>query len=309
MPARAVPQGRSRKMAFVVVTVIVVPVVLAVGLALILQKRRSPSPVDQQSAISRPDPPPAAPVETDPRAIDAELAKDPVSALGLVHLYESNEIDAERSSKGYRFVYQGRVDTIGRDVAGRPYLTMGRSEKGTALQCMFKASDEAQLAQLSRGQQVYVQGVVQGKAINVIMDDCRILDSTFIGADEILRTYKKAGINPRDLDSHSIEVAKRSPDYLVAVQALLAATDNADVLSNLSSQTAKCCVALVDVFKGKVTAFHFDPATKTMVQVNEAHISGSEQESGGGPILRSFPKDDEIGLGNRHTLGLEQQIA
>jgi hypothetical protein len=204
---------------------------------------------------------------------DAELAKDPVSALGLVQLYESNEIGAERSSKGFRFVYQGRVDAVGRDVAGRPYLTMGRSEKGSALQCMFKASDEAQLAQLSRGQQVYVQGVIQRKAINVIMDDSRILDSTFIGADEVLRALKKAGINPRDLDSHTFEVAKRNPDLTIASIALMAARSPSDVLYTGKLPEGFHFMALIERPSGKVTTFRFDPGTKTMVQENAAHGS------------------------------------
>ena len=38
-------------------------------------------------------------------------------------------------------------------------------------------------------------------------------------------------------------------------------------------------------------------------------ISGSGQEFDGTPILRSFPVYDEIGLGKRHTLSLEEQVA
>ncbi len=36
---------------------------------------------------------------------------------------------------------------------------------------------------------------------------------------------------------------------------------------------------------------------------------GSEQEFDGRPISRGFPESDEFGLGDGHTLSLEEQIA
>jgi hypothetical protein len=49
-------------------------------------------------------------------------------------------------------------------------------------------------------------------------------------------------------------------------------------------------------------------ASGVKIQVFFHRIIGSEQESDERSILGSFPENDKFGLGDGHTLGLEEQI-
>jgi len=103
----------------------------------------------------------------------ATRRKEAISASGLVLLYEGNEIEADRLAKGKTFDFQGRIDSIGRDILGLPFVAFGANGI-IAVQCFFENSDEILLAKLQPGQKVYIEGTVQGKLINVLMDHCRL---------------------------------------------------------------------------------------------------------------------------------------
>jgi L-lactate utilization protein LutC len=103
--------------------------------------------------------------------------KDAVSALGLVALYESNEVNADTLAKGHLIVVEGTIDRIAKDIFNHPYVTVGRSKHGiTSIQCAFSKEDEPQLAALIPGQHIYLKGTVKGKMMNVLMDGCKLLN-------------------------------------------------------------------------------------------------------------------------------------
>ena len=115
--------------------------------------------------------------EQEQREAMAASKKNALPALGLVQYYEANEVKADRELKRRTLVVQGIVDRVAKDFVGRPYVMIGRRHGGIlGVQCIFKKVDETRLASLSAGQKVYIEGTVKGKMMNVLLDDCKLLD-------------------------------------------------------------------------------------------------------------------------------------
>jgi tRNA_anti-like len=110
------------------------------------------------------------------KAEKSKLKNDAVDAINLVAVYYQNEVKADSLYKGHLVVVKGRISKIAKDVLDTPYITLGGRLGISTLQCMFKRNDEEALGSLYPGQLVIVQGKVKGKMMNVLLDDCRLLD-------------------------------------------------------------------------------------------------------------------------------------
>lgn len=94
-----------------------------------------------------------------------------IDARRLYSDYEENEIAADQKYKGRQILVLGTVDRVGKDILGGSYVSLVSGEFGS-VQCLFNNDSKAQLADLSKGQQVRIQGTVSGLMMNVLMKDC-----------------------------------------------------------------------------------------------------------------------------------------
>lgn len=113
-------------------------------------------------AASRQGPQPA--VQTAPAAIE-------ISAIDLVQAYKDNEIAADQRFKGKTLLVAGIVDTIGRDILNKPYVTFRSRNEFRSVQAFFSDSNEGQLTALSKGSEVSIQGRCDGMFGNIFIKD------------------------------------------------------------------------------------------------------------------------------------------
>lgn len=100
----------------------------------------------------------------------------PVSASHLIAEYKANEVAADERYKGRLLAVSGTVDTIGKDILDSMYVTLSSGEQYsiTTVQCFFDDSSKSQLSGLSKGQQVTIVGVCDGKFGNVSLKDSEL---------------------------------------------------------------------------------------------------------------------------------------
>jgi hypothetical protein len=104
-----------------------------------------------------------------------------LSASQLVNAYQNNEISADQWFKHSGVTVKGRVDTIGKDIIGSPYITLtdGNLDGIRRVQAFF--DDEYELLSITRGQSATVDCVCDGLALNVILRHCRFPLKSEIG--------------------------------------------------------------------------------------------------------------------------------
>lgn len=92
-----------------------------------------------------------------------------VSAVDLAKAYEENEVNADKNYKGKTASIEGEVSDIG--VAfNQTYITLSAGKDFAIIetQCFFDDKAEVdKVANLKKGDKVTVQGVIDGKSINV----------------------------------------------------------------------------------------------------------------------------------------------
>lgn len=91
------------------------------------------------------------------------------------HIYERNEVAADENYKGRWCLITGSIDTIGKDIAGTPYVTF-TSKRFGCVQCMFTDDDKKFLATLNKGQHVSIVGICKGKMMNVLLGRCVVVN-------------------------------------------------------------------------------------------------------------------------------------
>lgn len=99
-----------------------------------------------------------------------------VSAADLASAYESNEVKADKDYKDKTVLMNGKIESIG-VVAGKTYvvLSSGKQFSVTNVQCFFTEKIEIdKVANLKKGQTVTIQGDVEGKSLNVTVNNCII---------------------------------------------------------------------------------------------------------------------------------------
>lgn len=97
-----------------------------------------------------------------------------ITAVSLAAAYESNEVKADKEYKDKLVEVTGKVKDIG-VVLGQTYVTLssGKDFAITDVQCFFK--DEAEInevAELSKDTSITIIGTVDGKSMNVGVNNC-----------------------------------------------------------------------------------------------------------------------------------------
>ena len=100
-----------------------------------------------------------------------------VTAQQLLDDYGANEIRAKQLYEGKVILVSGVVDSIGEDLLGDPFvsLTDGSEFSFQSVQCFFADSHRNELARLSKGDIVMLQGRMDGFLINALVRGCRVI--------------------------------------------------------------------------------------------------------------------------------------
>lgn len=97
-----------------------------------------------------------------------------VSAVDLAAAYEANEVKADQIYKDKTADITGTVEDIGVSL-GSTYIVLsaGKDFAITSTQCFFENKDEInKVAELKKGDKVTVEGVIDGKSLNVGVKNC-----------------------------------------------------------------------------------------------------------------------------------------
>lgn len=98
-----------------------------------------------------------------------------VTATTLMKDYEANEVAADQKYKNKLLEVTGTINTIGKDLLDNPYISLVSNNPILGVQCMFDKDKASELASLSKGASVTLQGTDSGKMGNIVLKDCTIV--------------------------------------------------------------------------------------------------------------------------------------
>lgn len=145
--------------------IVVILLLMAVGFSLTSTAKGTPvSTTTSAGSTAAPE----VPAQTPPMQVTADA---------LYSAYNQNEVAADAKYKGNVVEVSGIINTIGKDVLNTPYVTLNAGEYAFPdVQCMFSQADESQLATLSSGQRITMDGVVSGESLTIVeIDGCAIV--------------------------------------------------------------------------------------------------------------------------------------
>jgi hypothetical protein len=93
-----------------------------------------------------------------------------IQAADLESAYLENEVRADSDFKGRRVELLGKVEKVGVDIAGSPYILLAGS--GLGVQATFSKDGAAALSSLHKGESVFLKCTCRGKLIFVQVDGC-----------------------------------------------------------------------------------------------------------------------------------------
>ena len=114
-----------------------------------------------------------------------------VTAQELYSAYDANQVAADAKYKDKTLKVTGVVESIGKDILDTPYITLtsGGQYEVWGVQCMFDEKYEPELAKLTKGQMVTVQGECDGYLVNVLLRDCALISSASASAPTPTPTF------------------------------------------------------------------------------------------------------------------------
>ncbi len=178
-----------RKLIKIIMTIITGSIMLVVTLAVIAAAIEGPSkantaaPTDALVVAPKTRPPLPPEKRIEPKVEPAEKPSEPkaeplvISADALFQAYEDNIIAAEETYGKKEVIVIGRIDDIGTDIVGTPYVTLDAGD--SYIQCMFSKADKPTLAKCSKGTKVAITGNVSGgKILGIFMRNCAFVNPT-----------------------------------------------------------------------------------------------------------------------------------
>jgi hypothetical protein len=103
----------------------------------------------------------------------------PDESLTVVEMavqYRVNEQEAEQRFNGKVLQVIGRVDSVRKDLAGVPYVSLSESDGGEVftVRCLFASGDSGVLENLHVGDTVTIDGRCRGRATVVVLEECKL---------------------------------------------------------------------------------------------------------------------------------------
>ena len=165
---------------FVIESVIVVIIASVIGVS--CGTERDAVPADTKKPISDlvvdSQKPNVKPVE----AVSSTPAHPRLGVADVLRDYEQNEIAADQLYKGKRlhlFQRGARIESIGRDILAKPYITFHSSDHDfRSVQAFFKT--DSAVARFQGGDLVTdIDGICEGLMLNVILEDSHISGTVY----------------------------------------------------------------------------------------------------------------------------------
>ena len=91
--------------------------------------------------------------------------------------YDENAIAADEKYKDKLIQITGNIKDIFREVMGHPYVTFSVDGHFQSVQAVFDKNEEKNVAKLKKGQSITVRGKCTGKRIDVMLDNCKIIEN------------------------------------------------------------------------------------------------------------------------------------
>jgi hypothetical protein len=97
----------------------------------------------------------------------------------LISEYADNEVRADAAFKGKLIQTTGVVDDVKRDVLNTVYVIVGTGKRyeARAVQCFLDEDNAKTVSSLTKGSRVIIRGRVKGLLMNVLVEDCEIVQS------------------------------------------------------------------------------------------------------------------------------------
>jgi len=164
------------------VAIIAIGIILAIVLITMAVKKFSLHVLSSLPPTPAPKPklvPPPEPISA-PKPAQVSVTtptETEVTAEELCSAYEANKVVADAKYKDKILTVTGTVDSVGEDILHNPYvrLTGGGKHQACGARCVLNKKYEPELAQLTLGQTVTVQGKCYGRLMNVLMKDCALV--------------------------------------------------------------------------------------------------------------------------------------
>jgi hypothetical protein len=95
----------------------------------------------------------------------------------LLAEYTDNEVRADAAFKGKLIQTTGVVDDVKRDVLNTVYVVVGTGKKYEMrqVQCFVDEDNANTVASLTKGRRVTIRGRVKGLMMNVLVEDCELV--------------------------------------------------------------------------------------------------------------------------------------
>lgn len=94
-----------------------------------------------------------------------------VTATNLYNEYQSNVVSADQKYKGKTIRLSGKINQIGKDIADRIFITVGKGIVGDVY-CYISSSYVNKTASLKPGDSIIITGVCNGKTIIPELKEC-----------------------------------------------------------------------------------------------------------------------------------------
>lgn len=144
--------------------------------------QQSSGPVTSDSGSQQSSSPATSDSGSQQSSSSGTSAQEPVirvMASQIVAEYAANEVAADARYKGKIICVSGTIGRIGKDILDRPYVILDGGEgEFRSVQASFEDKDLAQLAQLSKGQQVSIEGTCDGLSINVVLKNSHLIPTS-----------------------------------------------------------------------------------------------------------------------------------
>jgi len=156
------------------VAIITIGTILAIVLITLAVRKFSLNVLSSSPPAPAPKPAPMPPSE--PISVPTPTETE-VTVQELCSAYKASNVAADAKYKGKILTVTGVVDSIGEDILHNPYirLTSGGKHQACGARCVLDKKYEPELAQLTIGQTVTVQGKCDGRLMNVLMKDCALV--------------------------------------------------------------------------------------------------------------------------------------
>jgi len=134
-------------------------------------------------------------------ACGGSQTETPAFRLKAAELYKDYGRDRAAADEKYKnktIEVSGTIDDLGRDPGGEAYVALADEGMALGVQCFLRESEAGKFGKLSEGQSAAIIGTCVGKKGDVILRDCRLVESPRRGAGTGAKSARPEGPKERE---------------------------------------------------------------------------------------------------------------